>query len=242
MRRLLRDSTRRLVARNVHRMIVGFWQAEGLGCSAQVQPELLQDLRERNEVREIVGFHQKRIGTQTICVVDVLHLLRRRQDDDAQRGKPGMRTQPAEDFEAVETGKFQVQQQEIRQGVFDAIGIYSVTLQIQHHFRTGGDDEKWVADSGFRKSAFQKQDIVLFIFGNQNNGAIRHDRPKSLAVNILGGDGVMTLFVSMQKDKGRMKKLKLTIESSWGGALPESKERPSLQRVSNVSARSSLES
>lgn len=56
---LRRNLALRFAATSFHRVPVGFGQAEGLGGFGHVQPEFLQDLRESDEIREIVGLDQK---------------------------------------------------------------------------------------------------------------------------------------------------------------------------------------
>jgi hypothetical protein len=75
-----------------------------------------------------------------------------------------------EDFASGFFGKFEIEEQELRQGKEIAVGILAVALKVSDGFLAVPDGVAWGEDIGFKEGALEEEDVVGIILDEQDVG------------------------------------------------------------------------
>ena len=112
---------------------------------------------------------------------------------------------PSQDFKSVQLGHFEIKQKQFREGIFGAIGIFSVAAQVRDDFLAIFDNEQWIENAALKKSSADNYDVIVPVFSEKDYSMIRHNvRFKSMKVNHFDavGDGVFPHLAQEVRGKG----------------------------------------
>src|SRR5687767_14484382 len=108
--------------------------AGNLRSLAVFEPIGLEGLSDFDVVLKIGGLDHERIGSELIRLVDVADVIGGGEDYNAQGVEAWLMADPAQDFEAVHAGHFEIQQKKVGQRVFVADGVATPALEIVENF------------------------------------------------------------------------------------------------------------
>ena len=151
----------------------------GLGGLVQPHPIMIEHMRQPNGQFKIGGFYQEGVRSQAIGPVDVAHVARRGENDHTKVGEGRLLTNPLENLESVHAGHFQIQQQERWERVLDPVEILACAGNVTDGFFTIANEIERDAGTGLLEGFSDKDDVVLPVFGYQNErlvGCCKHNK------------------------------------------------------------------
>ena len=131
-------------------------------------------LREGDRVVEVCSFDEERIGAELIGFVGVLDSVGLSQNDHGQFLEVRLRSHPAQDFKTVSDGHFQVQKKKFRERKLRSIGETPECREVRDSFLAIVDRHERRADASFAESAFDQDDVILAVLGQQNSWLLTH--------------------------------------------------------------------
>src|SRR6266850_5030357 len=144
-----------------------------LGHSAVVEPEGRQGPQHRSVVVEFKGLDQERVGAEIVSFVDIKDIFGGGQNNDAQCFEAGTAADFAEDLEAVHSRHLKVEEQDVGQGVFIAVGVLACSIEISQGLLAIANHEKGIQDVGPGKGALHQDNIVLAVIDQEDHRLLR---------------------------------------------------------------------
>lgn len=140
-----------------------------VGDFGEEEPEEVEGFDGLNEFFKFDGFDEVGVGAEVVGVVDVGHFAGGGEDGDGEALEAGLLANPAEDVKAIFAGRFQIKQEETRERVLLAIGKFTVAAEVGDGVLTVFDAAAGIRDLKLFEGAFDEEDIVVIVFGNQNS-------------------------------------------------------------------------
>lgn len=132
------------------------------------QPILEDNVKDFDEMIEVVGLFEIGIRAEPISFGDVLIQARTAQHNSAETGVFGLVPQPVEDFQTGHPGHFEVENQQIWERKLVSLGKLALTLEILDDFHSVSDfknlDGLLIPPQGQLKQAA----IVGIVFGQED--------------------------------------------------------------------------
>ena len=125
-------------------------------------------------VGEIHRLHQEGVGAQLKGGARFAGVRSIGQHDDAQRFQQRLPLDPAQDLETIHLWHLEVQQHQNRQGIFLAVRVFALAVQIGNPFQAIPRHLDRVADFGFRQRTANDEDIVFIVLHQKDFAAIFH--------------------------------------------------------------------
>jgi len=149
-------------------------RAGDFGTFVRAQPVLGEDVGHGDGVFEIQGLDEEGVGAEGVGTVDVADGVGGGENHDAQGFERGLYFEPAKNFESVEARHFEVEEKQVREWEFGAIGIFSSAEEIADGLVAVADDENGVGNVRYLEGFSDKQDIVFPIFRQKYYRSLRH--------------------------------------------------------------------
>src|SRR6266404_6885221 len=134
-----------------------------------------EHLTHSDEMLEIHRLHQIRIGSQLVGQIYKTGLVCSSEHHHTQTAQARLLSNPLQDLQAILVRHLEVQQQQIRQRIFSAIGVLTLSLEILDRLFAIGDDVKWIEKIRFGESPAGQQNIYFIVFRQQNDCLITHE-------------------------------------------------------------------
>jgi len=150
-----------------------FWRALNSGAFARVEPEGGESAHHGGEVDEFERLDEEGICAEIVGLVDVVHVFGGSKDDNAHGGKGFVGPDFLEDFETVEFGHFEIEQEEVWKGEFVAIGVFTEAVKVSEAFLAIADDVDWIVDTSLIEGTTDEEDIVFEILGQEDDRMFR---------------------------------------------------------------------
>ncbi len=104
---------------------------------------------------------------QLVCAADVALLVRATEQDDQQVVKRRLFPNPSEHAESIQPRHLQIQQQQLRLGKQNPVGIRPRALQVRDNFLPIADEVQRDRDAGAREGPLEKEGIRRVILCHQ---------------------------------------------------------------------------
>ena len=140
-----------------------------VGDFGEEEPEEVEGFDGLDEFFKFDGFDEVSVGAEVVGVVDVGHFAGGGEDGDGEALEAGLLANPAEDVEAIFAGHFQIKQEETRERVLLAIGEFAVAAKVGNGVLTVFDAAAGILDLKLFEGAFDEENIIVVVFGNQNS-------------------------------------------------------------------------
>jgi hypothetical protein len=130
-------------------------------------PEVVELFDEEAEFFERGGLHEVSFGAEHVGALDVVFVRRTGKNDHGNDGPFGLGPKRLENRETILTGHFEVADDEGRELVDIAIGIFSFAAEVSDGFGAIGDDVYGIGDVVGAKGALKKEGIVRLVGASQ---------------------------------------------------------------------------
>ena len=128
-------------------------RARDFGFECFVEPEFAQDSGEVHGSLKVDFFDEEGICAEVIRAIDVAKPVGGGEDDDGQVAEAFLLANPGKDCKAVDTGEFEVKEDQDRKGVFGAVGEFASASEVLDGFFAVEDELNWVGEGSSLKGA-----------------------------------------------------------------------------------------
>lgn len=135
----------------------------------------------------IEGLVDERICAESIGATDVGDLIGDGQNQHRQAGEFRMSADPAQDFESIFVGHFEIEENQRRERMQNPVGVLALAAKVGEGLVAVGDDMNGAEDAGELESTLEEQEFIIVVLSNQDALAKRSARKRNAGRLVVGG-------------------------------------------------------
>ena len=137
------------------------------GQGILLKPKGVESSHQRSVILELERFDEERGGAKSVSSLHIENVFRVSEHNDANSAQMGFSANCPQDIETVRFGQFEVEQDDAGHREFDAIGIFSKTVEVSDGGIAVRDNEDRVFNGGGGESAFDQEDVIRVILNER---------------------------------------------------------------------------
>ena len=140
----------------------------------------MEGIQHEAKLAKVEGLAEKRIGTELVSAVDILHALGGRKHDHQHPSKAGLAANPLENLESIFARHFEIEKQESWKWILRAIGKFSVAVEVSNDLIAVADQLQGALIADVLEGATEHEDVILAVVGEKNYWLVAFGHSRSM--------------------------------------------------------------